>query len=1428
MKRLKVTAEKTQHRIFTGVHARGIEGTVGAEPEERIFNLIGSSVNLSEGSPDRLVQVYTLEIAAEQVFVPFVIHTDGISESEKAVRGTDYDIVDADGEIVTVDYFKVRANQIRGSLYIRTYTDEIDEPAKRFHLELVYSNDDATLDGLIGPNSAMTVSILDTNTPIMGFAAQASQVDEPASGTDVTHTVTVELSQAPAAQVTAVVSFGSTLGVHEANYTISDPNVTFEIGETSFDFDITIHGDSAYLGDYIIDLQLTDLTGDVDLAVENGSHSATVKESSVQAEWKVRFLELHNGLMQIREGDTNPIEIGVEFIDGVPNDSNVQVYWTLQEVNGSGVVLGQNITTSTPSPITILAGTTLSRIKLLAPDNGQVDQQRLFELRLSAVLGGSPAQPVHLSDEEADKLISGYLVDAETDVPTIGWANQTASVTEQGTIQVYLNLSQPAPNPITLNVSRTGIGADELSYIGDTAAVVIPQGVTSHIVAFSSPEDAEPEGPETATFTIEEGTGYLVDTDNDELEVTVTDFDAGTTIVEYRPSNLADHAGTFVSVCTGMPAIPASPGHSLMIDGLKADVFPIDKGRDQGGTSMAWEAVAFVPTAGGQSILQSDTGASYGPGYRTDDISGLKFILNTHNEGETNFTPHEVTVGEGLLIDVPKDGHYVRDEVYFLRPRNASEAGTIHEYCCQIMLFVTRRPDGIFVKFQFMNEAYDHESGWGHFNDTVERPELDGRVAFTTLTIEQAPGLHTQFPPVRQRTIQASSTFPKLISTDFSGRTHLIPPGRMWVCEFGLFRDGEGATYADPLFEMDGIGVAKAGPLAYDKYPWFGPEAAYVPKFGSGYRAPSQATGSAAVGQAAAAYYDRAKAAVRGTASLAGNYWEPSQNIGGSAYSWFEPGINEWSYDYGGFWVNLTLGYHQQANEMVAMKWHAMAIAQANPCGITNPNTGKQVTNGQLASTNTAAPGQQGKAPFAWYSFQPVNPWLGMPWFLPGSARPQNGVDGMCLRPKDRKWTVMPGSSSATVHESLKVESFGAPAWDTQSFTGSIGNAAYSFGITDPEHYVRFNTVYKALAWSRNCSWAKWMLKRSGIHMQRVYSQYPIQGIEGLAGSSTNQNNYYIPHILQVDMTWVLAELLETEPSRPNGDSEGWGGYQTPSEWHTDGLGRNTMRSRGHAHAWDTVAAMAAILDPQDPVMLETLSWNSLYLQTLSKIATDWGGLERGGIIIRDGVTVLPYYWYQNFPNDTNFWANAIPDGWTASQSWMGAWLAYRAFTAWRVFGESSDMGFYRKLAVNRAFATHREAPLGSRPADRTRGTAYDIYSDGSAGQADAPLTIPKEYGLIRAPGSNEHVDANNRHMCMLQAAAHAMHITGETDLRDEMIGYIKLFMGVPSGTIGQLITKLEEEASHVDITVPLNWWSPGNNADAIGLLQALQAQGVE
>lgn len=1420
--------ERTQVRVYTGYDVlRGLAPT----PSESIaYNLTASAVSLQEGGSLFKLQAYGSGTKLEAQRVPFVM-VDPVTGAA-SVRGVDYQIVDAevDGELIPGDYVQIPAGAIRGDLWLEPLTNGASSDDSAVLLQLVQSNAFAVMgaDASVGQNNECLIEIQDTSAPStarVSFAQNQSTATEPDGTATINHQINVTLDRVALGTVTATITVLEGTAENPRDYTLPAGTVQFLLGEQTKPFTVTVNGNDDYQGQRNVRLQISAVTGGEILA-GSAEHTLTIEDNELDVDWTVNWDPLHEGALQLLEGGTAGAKL--VFSEGVANTAPVQVAWEFVDTGGAGLALGSQITTSATNPVTIPAGLTSVTIPLDGATDDVVSEAREFELRLGVVTGGG-------ATAGTDNTLVGTLLDTTIVPPSVSWSDSTDTVVEGSSIQSNLVLSEAAANPITVLVRRAGTAsASDLTWDGESVALTFPIGSITLPVNFTALQDQTSDPSETATFTILDGVGYTAG-GNNVFTVTITEPVAGSSTVEFKPT---PGMNTLVSVCTGMDPTPITSPPQMIIGGVKCDAFPIDVGR-RTSDPVAWEFVAYGDFPNGTATLEADDGsAQYGAGYSTEDLSGLQFQLQTHLEGAgSQWSPHTVTLGDGMLVEVTKEGHYVKDELWLIRPRLESEAGTKHEYCAQILVWLTRRPDCVKVRAQLMNEGYDPTRAEGHYGSEDIRHELDGPIQFHTLTVgTQAVNPRVQMCPDSIATTAGAYAIRQSLShtvdDGFGGFTskappHLLPPQRVFCWDFGVFDSATTENYQrDYILRGTGEGWAIDGDYAFYKRPWFSPNAAHLPEPDSGYSHKGGFTGLEACRQYGGDYLTGVLRVIRGTADMnpqggsgRSGMWYRVGEFGGDQYGWFCPSTWRWNYQHGGEGINLQAGFDMDPNTQRAMWLDSRHKIQADTSGILDITTGLPLTATVAAQYNVGAPGQQGFSPL-FGSPNNVKHGHEWHWFLPVTAGGSEVEDQK--RPTNRKWSELPTLSGTTdplfvYAEPLEVQSSCGPIMDPSDASNGQSLDNYNFGTPDLDHLVRVSAVYKALAWSRNSSWAKYQLRRIASRVEYLFSYVPIRGQASTdAAAQANQ-----------DMTQTAQRLLNTVDGGHvhSTNSINYGGFGVRSQWWT------LVRGRGAAHATDAQAAAGAVTPELDAIgadvqdYADRKNWWDRYLSTSKDGASLFGSFERESGKDRHGRDVGDPQ-TDNHPWSSNYWETGshIPKDYGCTQWWKTAWYACRHFSGNKVYGDAATYAAnIRQFCDTQALAMFRVPPLGSRVSGRSRPMHHIISSDGAWGQENPPGALPVSWDVKYGPDSYHPVGspalADTRICQLMVESLRGLDEMGKTTLYNELLGYIKVFFGLTEAySLSSLIAKLQAEMSR-DMK-PNQRWAAGYVSDLLGFLQ--------
>lgn len=1418
MDRIKRITANTRVRVHTG---RDMEGVQVEKPKQPVitYNLAAGAVNITEGGSDVELVLTASEAKLSLQNVPFGVYPS--AAGTLAVRGVNYELVDSSGETLTEMYFQMRAGNSTASIFLRPLQDDAITQDTYFLFRTERSNNDASLgaDGAIGVSSEVAVQVTDVTAPVVpniSFAFPLSNFTEPDGTATADLYIEVKTDTVSVSDIVATISRIDGDAIEGTDYTVSGTTATILAGQTTALYPISILGNDVFQGDRDVRFQISSTTIGVPLPGAS-EHLVTILDNDVDANWDVIWDPAHAGGLSIGEGGTTFARL--LFQQGVPNASDVLVAW---ELDGPFVTLGVDLTTSAPSPITIPAGETFIDIPLVAPENGTVEGDRAFDVTITGVSGGS-------AEVGPDPVIPGVLMDTTVIPPVVQWADQSRVIIEGTQTVVQLVLNTPIDDIVRVRITRTGTAdITDLTYGGDATGniLTIPAQQTVVSIPFTAILDA-PDPGETAQFEIGLAVGAEIGPINI-LTVTVAEQVIGASTVEFNATPGMD---TLVSACTGFSPTPTWDPPKVKIGGMRADVFPIDVGRRQTNPT-GWECVVYTDGSAGTLPIEFDDGtAPLGAGYDTADISGLEFILQTYSydaPGNLQLGRHVVTLGEGLLVEVTKDGHYLREETWFLRPRLAAEAGTKHEYCLQILAFVSRRPDGVRCRAMLMNDGYDPTRPEGHYGSPEVRHELDGSVYFQWLQNRMPSGGPQVYATPDKPRCQNNqfAILPSLSHTVDDGfgnvlprvPPHVIHPCRRYAWDFGIFSDGVSEEQRNRIMEGSGEGWVMDGPMAVWMNPWFGAAEDFIPEPTNGYRHRTGKRGLEATRGYGEDYVNQCLAAMGGWGTE--GRWlsvDDSAMSPGEPRSWFMPSTYGYGRASGGSGILLQQGFDMSPASMRGYSIDAKFRCQADGVGITDINTGLPATSKVMADGNVNFPD---KSPMygSTNGDQSNREWH---WFLsPALDRLQAGIG---TRPSDRNWNNTP-VITATTHplfvqaEPAGSNTLGPNTLDPHDLSLGVGNAAQTWGEHDFDHHARYHAVFIALAWTRNSSFAKYMLRKIAARVENIYQHIEMEGLS-LGDSTLDKGNFELSnYTLRCSQTngggaWPATDTESFE----------WGGMLTFNSLATGGTFRQ-LRTRGEGHVANAQAAAGAITDPGQPDYDSRGFWWAAWRNASIQAASPFGCMEREGIYDRQENPPGggPFARSDNWPAHGSQWdpSSYIPVNATSTQGWKPDWYGARHFAGNKVYGDNATyMGGLRKMVDGNAFSRYRVAPAGSRVAGRSRPMHHVVSTLGVAGKggAEKPGPVAASWDVRHSNGSPALADS--RIHILTCSALRALDENGLTAEYNELLGYLKEALGLAQGaSLDAMIANLMEQMYH---NVPeYSRYKPGYVADLLGFLQ--------
>ncbi|MBK6638967.1 MAG: hypothetical protein IPG34_15725, partial [Rhodocyclaceae bacterium] len=480
----------------------------------------------------------------------------------------------------------------------------------------------------LGVTSVSTAVADTTDTVTVNLAADAS-VSE---GGSITYTATV--ASAPQGNLVLTLSNGATL--------------TILSGQTSGSVSVAAPADDAVIDAGSVSVTVTGTSGGNYEHLQVGAGSTAIPVvTTITDTIDVTTLNL-TASAGVNEGGT--------------------ITYTASLTNPAGSDL--TVTLSNGQSIVIAAGSSSASLDLPAPTDDVYLDAGSVTVSISGTSGGNLEQ-LQLGVTSASTAVADTM-----DVTTVSLTGST-SVSEGGTGNYTVSLSNPAQTAVTVNLTYSGIAANGSDFTG-VATVTIAAGDASANFSIASLDDAIAEGAESFTVSLAGAGGgnfenlvlstttgsvttSIVDNDIStvSLGATTTLTEAGGTIVYTATVTQAPVSdltitlanGSFITIpggqLSGTVSVPVAPGDDVYVDPTSISTTIV--GVAGGGISVAIDSTPAVTTIAdtidATTVTLTASAASVTEG-------GSIVYTATLNNAVTG-TPLVITLNNGATITIP-------------------------------------------------------------------------------------------------------------------------------------------------------------------------------------------------------------------------------------------------------------------------------------------------------------------------------------------------------------------------------------------------------------------------------------------------------------------------------------------------------------------------------------------------------------------------------------------------------------------------------------------------------------------------------------------------------------------------------------------------------------------------------------------------------
>ena len=531
------------------------------------------------------------------------------------ITGTDYTL--SNTQITILD------GQTTGTVTFTVQDDLVIEGTETAMLTI----GNASLGLTLGATTTQNVMITDNDFPTVDLSVSAN------AGTEADQTViTVTATASQAVDGDQTVDLGvSGTGIANTDYALSNVTITISDGATTGMVTFTIQDDADIEGDETATLTISNPSAGATLGTTT-TQNVTITDNDFPN------VELSVSANAGTEADQTVITVTAKASQAVDGDQTVDL-----GVSGTGIT-GTDYTLSNTA-ITILDGATTGTVTFTIQDDADIEGDEAATLTISnpsagVILGTTTTQNVTITDN---------------DFPTVELSVSANAGTEaaQTVITVTATTSQTVDGDQTVDLGVSGAGITNTDYTLSNATITIPDGATTGIVTFTIQDDADIEGDETATLTINNPAAGLTLGATTTQSISIIDNDK----VEPDLINTT---------------ITASPT-SLVADGVTTSVITVQLIDSDGNALMTSRGIVTLNVTGNALLTPvSDNGDGTYTAGLTNTVAEMVTVtgqwdgLNISTEVEVEFTPDNTdTDGDGVydrLEDLNGNGDLEDDD----------------------------------------------------------------------------------------------------------------------------------------------------------------------------------------------------------------------------------------------------------------------------------------------------------------------------------------------------------------------------------------------------------------------------------------------------------------------------------------------------------------------------------------------------------------------------------------------------------------------------------------------------------------------------------------------------------------------------------------------------------------------------------------------
>ena len=412
----------------------------------------------------------------------------------------------------------------------------VDDPAIEANEVATLTLSNASSGIVLGTTTSQNITVVDNDFPSVTLSADANAGTE-AAGTVITLTATA--SQAVNGDQTVSIGVSGT-GITAGDFTLSDTTITIPGGQTEGSVTFTVQDDALVEGSETANLTISNPSAGLNLGT-GVTQDIAITDNDFLAEIDVQ----RPVSTSIADGGND--NLGSQGVGPVTIDYTIENTGTaalnITNVTASGLFNASSFAPVTGLPLVVGAGVsdTLTvgfDVNAVGPFSFNMDiinddaDEGVYDIALAG-FGTLPTTPVNLS---------------------VSAASGTEAIGSVITVTATADSAVSGDQTVDLAVTGTGITGGDFSL--SNATITILNGQTTGSVTFTVQDDADIEGPETATLTISNPSAGLVLGAALTQDITITDNDfTPFQLLSFSPSANAGNVSASANIVLTFDAV---------------------------------------------------------------------------------------------------------------------------------------------------------------------------------------------------------------------------------------------------------------------------------------------------------------------------------------------------------------------------------------------------------------------------------------------------------------------------------------------------------------------------------------------------------------------------------------------------------------------------------------------------------------------------------------------------------------------------------------------------------------------------------------------------------------------------------------------------------------------------------------------------------